>query len=96
MLNPLKQAGQMAKMVKQARQMQKMMEQEEVVVEDGGIVVVVDGTQKIKKLSVNGIENQQVVDILNKAVKKSQEAMAKKMQEQAGGLGGMMNMLGGG
>lgn len=94
MLNPLKQAGEMAKMVKQAKQMQKMMEEEEVVVEEGPIRIVIDGTQKIKKFSVNSIENEEVVKALNKAIKKSQQAGAKRMQEMAGGLSGIMGMLG--
>ena len=84
----------MAKLVKQARDLQKMMEAEEVVMEENGIKVVIDGTQKIKAFSVQGIENKTVVEILNKAIKKSQEAAAKKMQEMGGGLSGLMGMMG--
>lgn len=94
MFNPLKQAGDMAKMVKQAKQMQKMMEEEKVVLEEDSIRVVVDGTQKILEFSINGVENADVVKTLNKALKKSQEAGAKRMQEMAGGLGGLMGMMG--
>lgn len=94
MKNPLKQAGQMAKMVQEAKKMQKMMEQEEVVVEEGDIKVVIDGTQKIKKFSINGIENQQVIKILNKAIIKSQQAGAKRMQQMSGGMGDLLGMLG--
>lgn len=84
----------MAKLVKEAKRMQQMMEAEEVVVEEGPIKVVVDGTQKIKKFVVNGVENDEVVKTLNKAIKKSQEAMAKKMQQMNGGIGGLMGLLG--
>jgi len=93
MQNPLKQAGQMAKMVKQAKKLQKMMEEEEVVVEEGPIKIVIDGTQKIKKFVVNGVENDEVVKVLNKALKKSQESGAKRMQEMSGGFGGLMGMM---
>ena len=94
MFNPLKQAGDVAKMMKQARDMQKMMEEEKVVFEENGIRIVIDGLQKIHEFSVNGIANDEVVKVLNKAVKKSQEAAAKRMQEMSGGLSGLMGMMG--
>lgn len=90
MLDKFKQAGEMAKMAKQARQMQKQMEKEKVVLEENGIKVVINGTQKIESFEINGVSNDAVVEVLNKAIRKSQEAAAKQMQEMAGGLGGLM------
>ena len=58
-------------------------------IEDGGIVIKVSGDQKVKYLSINGEENKLLVEVINKAMKKSQETAAKKMQEM-GGLEGLM------
>jgi DNA-binding protein YbaB len=95
MINPLKQAGDLAKMAKQAKQMQKMLDAEEVVVEEDDIRVVITGSQKIKSFSIQGMSNDQVVEVLNKAIQRSQKAAAGKMQEMAGGLSGLMGMMGG-
>jgi len=90
MLDKFKQAGEMAKMAKQARQMQKEMDKEKVIIEENGIKVIITGTQKIEAFEINGVSNDAVVDVLNKAIRKSQESAAKKMQEMSGGLGAMM------
>ena len=65
----------------------------EIVVEEGDIRVVISGSQKIKHFSVQGITSEDAVNVLNKAIKKSQELAAKKLQQMSGGLGGL---LGGG
>ena len=75
-----------AKMVAQALKVKKAVEKELTVVEENGIEVTISGDLKVKKLAVNGAENKMMVEVLNKAIKKSQEAAAKKMQEM-GGLG---------
>jgi len=78
------------KMRDQAMAIQRELAAEEVVVEEEDVKVVISGDQKIKELSVKGVENQTLVDILNKAIKKSQEIAAKKLQEMGGGLGGLL------
>lgn len=93
MANPLKALGNLNQLRKQAKQMQEELAAEEIRIEEGDIVVVISGDQKIKLFSVQGITSQEAVDVLNKAIKKSQELAAKKLQEMTGGLGGM---LGGG
>ena len=75
-----------AKMMAKAMKLKKAVEKELVKVEENGVVVMVSGDQRIKFLSVNGVENQAVVDVINKAMKKSQQQVARKMQEM-GGLG---------
>jgi len=75
-----------AKMVAQALKLKKAVEREMTVISEDGIEVTVSGDLKIKKLVVNGSENRVLVEVLNKAIKKSQEGAAKKMQEM-GGLG---------
>jgi len=74
------------KMMAKAMKLKKAVEKELVKVEENGVVVMVSGDQRIKFLSVNGVENQAVVDVINKAMKKSQQQVARKMQEM-GGLG---------
>ena len=90
MANPLKMLGDLNSLRKQAKKMQQELAGEEIRIEEGDIVVVISGDQKIKQFSVQGISSQDAVDVLNKAIKKSQEMAAKKLQEMTGGLGGMM------
>ena len=56
-------------------------------------MVVISGDQKIKQFSVQGVSSNEAVEVLNKAIKKSQEVAARKLQAMTGGLG---CMLGGG
>lgn len=86
----MSQLGDLKKMRDQALQIQGQLAAEEVVVEEQGVRVVMSGDQKIKALEVQGISNQILVDVLNKAIKKSQEIAAKKLQEMSGGLGGLL------
>jgi DNA-binding protein YbaB len=92
--NPLKQLGDLKKLRDQAMAMQKELDKEKVEVEDSGIKVVITGTQKFEHFEIQGVSNPKVTDVLNKAVKKSQEIAAKQMQQMSGGLKGMMGMMG--
>lgn len=89
MANPLKALGDLNQLRKQAKQMQKELAQEEIKIERNDIVVVISGDQKIKHFSVQGISSQDAVDVLNEAIKKSQEIAAKKLQSMSG-MGGLM------
>jgi hypothetical protein len=93
MANPLKALGDLNKLRSQAKKMQQELAAEEIRVEEGDIVVVISGDQKIKQFSVQGVSSAEAVEVLNQAIKKSQELAAKKLQSMTGGLGGM---LGGG
>lgn len=77
-----------AKMLAQAFKLKKAVESEIIEYEESGIVIKVSGDQKIKYLSINGIENKILVEVVNKALKKSQETAAKKMKDM-GGLDGL-------
>lgn len=90
MANPLKALGDLNQLRKQAQQMQQDLAAEEITVERGDIVVVISGDQKIKSFTVQGITSQDAIDVLNEAIKKSQELAAKKLQQMTGGLGGLM------
>ncbi len=88
--NPFKALGDLNQLRKQAQQMQKDLAAEEITVQRGDIVVVISGDQKIRQFSVQGITSQDAIDVLNEAIKKSQELAAKKLQSMTGGLGGLM------
>ncbi len=93
MQNPLKALGDLNSLRKQALQMQKTLAAQEIVIEEGDVRVVITGDQRITEFSVQGVTSDVAVTALNKAIKKSQELAAQKLQEMTGGLGGM---LGGG
>lgn len=78
-----------AKMIAQAFKLKKAVESEIIEYEEAGITIKVSGDQKIKFLSVNGVENKILIEVINKALKKSQEAAAKKMKDM-GGLEGLL------
>jgi len=86
----VKQLGKLKKLRDEAVRLQKALAKEEIEYEDKGVKVVVTGDQKVKTLEIEGEENQRVVDILNKALKKSQKVAAKKMQQMGGGLTGLL------
>lgn len=94
MANPLKQLGNLNQLRKQAKQMQEDLGKEEIRVEEGDIVVVITGDQKIKHFSVQGISSDDAVKVLNKAINQSQQLAAKKLQSMSGGLGGMLGKMG--
>ena len=85
--NPLKGLGDINKLRQQAIQMQQQLSQEEIVVDEGDVHVVITGDQKIKEFSVQGITSDVAISAINKAIKKSQELAAKKLQAM-GGFGG--------
>ena len=95
MANPFKALGDMNQLRKQAKQMQQDLAAEEIRIEQGDIVVIITGDQKIKHFSVQGITSQDAVDALNEAIKKSQELAAKKLQGMMGS-GGLSGLMGGG
>lgn len=84
------QLNDLRKMRDQAMQIQRQLAAEEVVLEEQGVRVVMTGDQKIKELTVTGVTNQILVDVLNKAIRRSQEIAAKKLQEMSGGLDGLL------
>jgi len=81
--NPLKGLGDLNKLRQQAMQMQQQLANEQVVIEEGDVRVVITGDQRIVEFSVQGITSDVAVSALNKAIKKSQEMAAKKLQSMA-------------
>jgi DNA-binding protein YbaB len=77
-----------AKMLAQAFKLKKAVEAETVEIEEDGVWIKVNGAQKVIDLKINGVGNKALIEVINKALKKSQETAAKKMQEM-GGLEGL-------
>ena len=90
MFDKLKQLGELNKMRAQAVKIQKELKKQEIEIEEGGVRIVVSGDQKVKELEVNGMTNQKTVEVINKAIEKSQKMAAQKLQAMSGGLTGMM------
>ena len=90
MANPFGQLGELKKMRDQALQIQRQLAAEEVVIDKGGVHIVITGDQKIKEIMTNGKSDNNIKDAINEAVKKSQEVAAKKLQGMSGGLGGLL------
>ena len=95
----VKQLGQLKKMRDQAMAIQKQLAQEEIEIDEDNIKIVISGDQKLKVLEIDGLSNARVLELINKAIKKSQEMAARKLAEMSGGLTGMLKgqgPLGGG
>lgn len=91
MFDKVKQLAQLKKMRDQAMAIQKQLAQEEIEINEDNIRIVISGDQKIKLLEIDGLTNDRVVEIINKAIKKSQEVAARKLAEMSGGLTGLLN-----
>ncbi len=81
MFNPLKGLGDLRQMQQQAQKMQAALQQEEVTVERNGIRVVLRGDQHVKEIYVDGVLENRAVEVINEAVKKTQELAARKLLE---------------
>jgi len=90
MFDKVKQLGQLKKMRDQAMKVQKQLGQEEIVIEEDNIKIVITGDQKLKSLEIDGLTNQRVLELINKAIKRSQEVAARKLSEMSGGLSGLL------
>ena len=90
MMNPFQQLGDLTKMRDQEMQIQKQLQAEQLTVESHGVKVVITGDQKIQYLETNDRSDNDIRDAINDAIKKSQEAAAKKLAAMSGGLGGLL------
>lgn len=80
MFNPLKGLGDIHKLQK----MQKALQQQEVSVEKDGVEVKMRGDQKIVSITIDGEESKRIVEAINEAVKKTQEAAARTLMSMGG------------
>ncbi len=90
MLDKLKQLGELKRMRDQAVRIQKQLAAEKIEFEEDGVKVIISGDQKIQLLEIEGEDHADLAQILNRALKKSQEVAARKVQEVSGGLSGLL------
>lgn len=100
MFDKFKQLGQLNEMRKKANELQKELEKIIETSEKKGWTVSVTGDQKIRYIKKDGEDRlpdgqdlQELVDLINEAMKKVQKESAKKMMEMGGGLGGLLGGL---
>lgn len=91
--NPFSKLGELKKMRDQAMKIQKELQAEIVNVDSHGVQIVITGDQKIQSITTNGRSDNDILEAVNEAIKKSQEVAAKKLATMQGGLSGL---LGGG
>ncbi|MFC1621931.1 YbaB/EbfC family nucleoid-associated protein [Patescibacteria group bacterium] len=84
MLDKLKDANSLRKAQSQIK---KEMEQIYVTEESRGVTIRVRGDKKIDFLEIEGEENKELRDVLNKAFKKVDKKVEKQMRGQLGDLG---------
>jgi hypothetical protein len=84
MFDQVKQANELLKL-------KKVLKKTVVVYEEGDWKAVVSGEQRFKDIWVGGENRKDLVDFLNKALKKSQQIMVKKMSGVSGGLRKFLN-----
>ncbi len=90
MFDKFKQLGQLNDMRKKAAELQKELEKIIETLEKKGWTVSVTGDQKIRYIKKDGEDMQELVDLINEAMKKVQKESAKKMMEMGGGLSGLL------
>ncbi|MBI2587252.1 YbaB/EbfC family nucleoid-associated protein [Candidatus Amesbacteria bacterium] len=79
----------MNKLRQQAMVMQKNLAQQQITVEENGVRIVITGDQRIMELTIQGMGNPVLNEVLNKAIRKSQELAAKELMNISGGQGMM-------
>ncbi len=88
--NPFSKLGELKKMRDQAMKIQKELQAEIVNVDSHGVQIVITGDQKIQSIVTNGRSDNDIMEAVNEAVKKSQEVAAKKLATMQGGLSGLL------
>lgn len=90
MLDKFKQLGQLNKMRQEAKKLQNELEKIKESKERGEYKIGVTGDQKIAYIKKNEEDLQELVDLINDAMKDVQKKAAKKMMEMGGGLSGLL------
>jgi hypothetical protein len=90
MFDKFKQIGELKKMRDEAMRIQKELAAEKVEISEGDVKIIISGDQKIHELEINGESQPRLIEVINKAVKRSQEVAARKVQSMSGGLSGLL------
>lgn len=69
------------KLQEETQRFQNAIQAESVTLERDGIKLVIRGDQQISELVINGTSNPNLIEILNEALKKTQEIAAIKLAE---------------
>ncbi len=83
MFNPFKSLGDMNEMRQKAQQMQQQLAGQRVVVDRNNVHIVMTGDQKVLEFSQNGASNDEIMDVLNEAIMKTQQIAAMQLQSMA-------------
>lgn len=90
MFKKVQQLNELRKMRSQAKALQAELEKITETVDEDGVRVKVTGDQKLVYLEIDGEKRDDIVDAVNKAMKRVQKKAAKKMMEMGGGLSGLL------
>jgi len=82
----IKGLGDMNKLRQQAMTMQKNLSGQVITVDENGVHIEITGDQRILKLEIQGISNDVLNEVLNKAIRKSQELAAQELMKVSGGM----------
>ena len=94
MFDKLQQLKELKKMRDEAMSMQKALDAQTVEVNKNGIRVVITLAQRFVSVEAEGKSGSDLIEALNEAIKESQKAAARKMQ-QMGGFDSLKGMMGG-
>ena len=61
----------------QAMAIQKQLAQEEIEIAEDNIRIVITGDQKLKSLEIDGLTNERVLELINKAIKNPRKPRAQ-------------------
>ena len=89
MLDKVKQAYQLKKA---QSDLQKMVESLSVFEQKGENSVVVTGDKKVSKIIINGVENKQIKELINDAMKKMDTKLQKEMKAKEDELRALLGM----
>lgn len=89
MFDKVNQAKQLLKLRSEAKKLQDELAQISHSEEKKNMRVKVRGDQKIEYIEIDGESQEQLVELINKAMQEVQKKSAKKMMEMGGGLGGL-------
>lgn len=84
------QLSELKKLRHQAMALQRELKAEKVTVEENDVRVVMSGDMKIQELETGQADSAILVEVLNKAIKRTQEVAARKLQEMGGDLSSLL------
>ncbi len=94
MFDKVKQAKDLLKLRSEAKKLQEELSQIIHSEEKGRFKVKVKGDQTIDYLEIDGQEERELMELINRAMKEVQKKSAKRMMEMGGGLGGLLGGMG--